>query len=396
MSLRQTLRYFRRVYRASHQRLPHEEEYERLAADALQACSEWFGPPVDPKRPVGYAVSPDNISACGYFFGQYMIALNPNLDTPAERCETIGHEMYHRVTMRRPGLRREMWIDEMMAFLAEQWFLTRHGFGERVRENRRRYNSRKEPADIDALRRFRLRRPLVNTTGMGAWYPPNFYPDVQRLATALNGGGKRNDLARLPWAKSRPAGVESRPADRRANVDRLFVPSTPDRPSPDDLEENFRMGCALHALGRFDEAVARYRAARGRDGKKGFLFFSIALCLERAGHTDEAIDAYREAIQDNPDDEWTFYNLALIYRKRKDYPHAIECFEEALRRKPDWSTALCYLGTAYAKDGQREKALECWRRIIETCDPEWLTWAKEAIAHHRDARAEESRNHLTA
>jgi len=57
-----------------------------------------------------------------------MITIARQATSKEQLCETIAHEMFHRVTAGRKGLASELWIKELMATLASQWFLQHQGF----------------------------------------------------------------------------------------------------------------------------------------------------------------------------------------------------------------------------------------------------------------------------
>ena len=161
--------------------------------------------------------------------------------------------MYHRVTSRRPGLRSEPWIDEIMAFLAAQWFLRCHGYHDFARRNRRHYVTRKLRVDTGALRQFRRPKFFIVTKDRADYFPENFYPGVCRVAVVLNWVVPSNDLLRLPWAGSLDEWLHSLPEESHTCV--CSVLELPEKNDGILLTEDWRVKMGRHC--RFLDALMK-------------------------------------------------------------------------------------------------------------------------------------------
>jgi hypothetical protein len=104
----------------------HDEELEVFAQKAYVLCVEWFGVPqdADKKYKIVYAARSFNMRVKkGYLIGIYDGYMR------REDCFlTLSHEMYHRVAYLLPGLRKFVWVDEMMAFLTSVHIMQAEGY----------------------------------------------------------------------------------------------------------------------------------------------------------------------------------------------------------------------------------------------------------------------------
>jgi tetratricopeptide (TPR) repeat protein len=153
-------------------------------------------------------------------------------------------------------------------------------------------------------------------------------------------------------------------------------------PAAFSTRQQFRIGLALAARGRFDEAIPYFEAV-GRDHPESYdAAFNLALCLVEAkrypqaiavlgaaaerGHTtaelnnllaqayeaddrtQEAIDALREAIRLSPDREDSYVDLAALCSKYEAFPLALDIIDVGLRQHPRSDRLLFQRGVVYA------------------------------------------------
>lgn len=105
---------------------PIEDTSAKHIADwAFEYLSVYFGDPKD--AAIGHVVYRAKTSHCRYTSQHYVIALANDIVAYEDYCTVISHEMYHRLTLRKRGLHRDAWIDEMLAFLASKWSLEAAG-----------------------------------------------------------------------------------------------------------------------------------------------------------------------------------------------------------------------------------------------------------------------------
>jgi hypothetical protein len=104
---------------------------------------------------------------------------------PEERFAAVAHEMYHRVTAsRNDTLRQFMWIDEMLARLAEWRLLSEHGMGKYVTSVMQAFEQEEQAMSSQQLQVVRPKRSLLIWTKKT--YPPGFTSGVARLGRRLD------------------------------------------------------------------------------------------------------------------------------------------------------------------------------------------------------------------
>jgi len=115
-------------------------------------------------------------------------------------------------------------------------------------------------------------------------------------------------------------------------------------------EASNNLGFAYEKLGKFNEAVAAYKAALSnpfyRNAEKAFN--NMGRVYYRMKRYDEAMDAYREAVRRHSDFHLPYYGLALCYNTLGRYGDAATALKKALDMDPPYR-------------GNREKALNDMR-----------------------------------
>lgn len=93
------------------------EKLHAVARSSYEICTEWFGPPADHAQ--GYKLIYDTRNQCvqPIGWGPYLIEIKKGYDDE-QYAAVIAHEIYHRVTIKRPGIRNKWWVDEMVAYAA--------------------------------------------------------------------------------------------------------------------------------------------------------------------------------------------------------------------------------------------------------------------------------------
>ena len=124
------------------------------------------------------------------------------------------------------------------------------------------------------------------------------------------------------------------------------------------------VGTELQAQGRFDEAIALYRAALGRDANDALTYSNLGTALAAKGQPDEAIVQYRRALDLAPNDADNHYNLANALMAQGKLVDATGQFQEALRIEPGLVEAHLNLGNALTTLGRSEEAAGHYRQAI--------------------------------
>jgi tetratricopeptide (TPR) repeat protein len=158
-------------------------------------------------------------------------------------------------------------------------------------------------------------------------------------------------------------------------------------------------GVALHDAGRYDEAIAKYRAILADDPKNEMAAYELALsatakgddalciatieplakkkgrfqapmltvlgnCFDHAGQADRAIDAYRRGVKIAPDDANLLYNYAVTLAARGRNEDARQALKKALAVRPLHPNSHYLLAVVFAAENFRSAALLSYLRFL--------------------------------
>jgi len=143
------------------------------------------------------------------------------------------------------------------------------------------------------------------------------------------------------------------------------------RKYPGDFTALYKLGAALQAEGRLEEAISQLRLAVAANPAHPTARNSLGTALQAQGDLLAAVGEYREALRLRPDDFNARYNLgqALLLGGRSD--EAAASLREALGIRPGDVDARAQLGAALLAAGHFDEAIEQCRRAIEA-DPKHL------------------------
>ncbi|HET7435008.1 MAG TPA: tetratricopeptide repeat protein [Thermoanaerobaculia bacterium] len=158
-------------------------------------------------------------------------------------------------------------------------------------------------------------------------------------------------------------------------------------------------GVALHDAGKYDEAIARYKAVLADDPanvtatyemafsyqmkndfaqcrtlleplaeKAGRLQVAILTtlgnCLDSSGDAKAAIATYRNALQLAPEDPGALYNLAVALGGDKQYDEARATFEKELALRPKHANSRIFLASIFQAQNFRAPAILEYLRFL--------------------------------
>ena len=173
-----------------------------IAPRAYDFCVEHFGEPCDPHLP--YQIHRDfSRSLCSHtpLLRCYMIEIDKKRHDQEQLCTLLGHEMYHRVTMRRSGVHRQPWLNEMLAYLTQQEFLRLNDYDDYAQYVEDVRLQETSSYSIYALRETKKRLNILARIS-GNIYTLEFAKQVQRFAFDLQGIVTLREAARLVGASS--------------------------------------------------------------------------------------------------------------------------------------------------------------------------------------------------
>jgi tetratricopeptide (TPR) repeat protein len=162
-------------------------------------------------------------------------------------------------------------------------------------------------------------------------------------------------------------------------------------------------GVALHDAGRYDEAIAKYKAVLADDPgnvtaayelgyayeakgdhaqciatlealvatKEGALpraFDELGNCLDHSGQSDRAVAAYRKGLAVAPDEPSLQYNLALTLVRQNQYDESRELLKKEITTRPTHIASRFLLANVFEKQGFRIPAIVEYLRFL-SIDP---------------------------
>ena len=127
---------------------------------------------------------------------------------------------------------------------------------------------------------------------------------------------------------------------------------------------HYNLGVILEAIGRRDEAAARYRAASDLKPDHFGAWLNLGNALLALGRLDEAEAACRAAAKLAPQSGEARYNLGTALARRERYGDAANEFAAAARLKPDFAAAHASLGAALIAAREPAQAVPHLRRAL--------------------------------
>jgi tetratricopeptide (TPR) repeat protein len=125
-----------------------------------------------------------------------------------------------------------------------------------------------------------------------------------------------------------------------------------------------RLGTALQAQGRYDEAAARFREAICLDPNGAEAHFHLGNHLRARGQWSEAAGCYQQVIRLLPGFPLAHYNLGTAFVANRQPVQAMDCFRRALRLEPTLAPAHAALGDLLLEKGNREDAISHFREAL--------------------------------
>lgn len=164
-------------------RLSIQPELYAIAEAAYQYNIRLFGPPKDASWKFEVVTAPNASMARDPIRRIYILTVREYDAQPEHRLASVAHEVYHRVTSRRKGLHKYLWVDEMLAFLSTHHFLRDYGMNEYTEGYLQECYSQHKRLDIYTIKKVK-RRPLFLSL-FKSHYPPKYSSSIAVLATTI-------------------------------------------------------------------------------------------------------------------------------------------------------------------------------------------------------------------
>jgi tetratricopeptide (TPR) repeat protein len=139
------------------------------------------------------------------------------------------------------------------------------------------------------------------------------------------------------------------------------------RQGPDQASEiaaKFDRAVALQQQGKFEEAVAEYRALLKRKPDYAEAHANLGVALTRLGRFDEAVASYETAARLNPKLTQITLNIGILHYRANRYDKAIPALEEFLKSSPDNAQARQLLGLSLLEVGRDNDAIKQLEPIL--------------------------------
>jgi tetratricopeptide (TPR) repeat protein len=122
-------------------------------------------------------------------------------------------------------------------------------------------------------------------------------------------------------------------------------------------------GLCLDDMGRYEEALAKYDAAR-KIKDCSTLASNMGLCCYRLGNFNQALDYYEEAIQLDSKNAYAYNNLSTLYFAAGDYESALGAAEDAISCNEKMPQALSTAAICAKLMGDEELYATYYRRAV--------------------------------
>lgn len=190
-----------------------------------------------------------------------------------------------------------------------------------------------------------------------------------------------------------PTNDDSRPNHEGA---RKPEPPTPARAPQGDIEGwraalriepgsarlRVKLGNALKAQGRFDEAIDSYDAAIARSAPdigqrrvEAAAWNNRGNALRTLGRIDEAIESFGKALEAAPGHVEAWFNLGNALKARHRHHAAITCYDRVLQLRPDHAVAANNRGVSLGALGHLDASIESLELAIRLAgdnpEPRW-------------------------
>ncbi|MBS1714790.1 MAG: tetratricopeptide repeat protein [Armatimonadetes bacterium] len=137
-----------------------------------------------------------------------------------------------------------------------------------------------------------------------------------------------------------------------------------EKKEPGNFYVNSWLGYIHMQEGRYEDAVAPYRAAQKADPSDTVTMTNLAVCLDKAGRKDEAYEAYRALNAAKPGNATVLNKLGLLSLDRNDAAGAVAYLEEADKASPNDKVIVGNLASAYMKAKETDKGIATYDRLV--------------------------------
>jgi len=158
----------------------------------------------------------------------------------------------------------------------------------------------------------------------------------------------------------------------------------------EQVKSRFARALFLSAAGRYDEALALYRALEADTPSFAALYFAMARLFIETGQLEPAIEAAEQAVGIDQQNVYYVRLLGSLYHDAGRYEDALDMFLRQKALTPDDPKALSMLADAYLSLQRPQDALHVFERL-RVLDPfnehtlAHILWIELKLNHYKEA-----------
>ena len=141
----------------------------------------------------------------------------------------------------------------------------------------------------------------------------------------------------------------------------------------DHADLHYRLGVLLRHENDLAGATDSFRRAVTINPQYFKALTKLGLALKAAGRSNEAIACFRQALQVDSESVDLHYQLGLLFSDRNEFTLALERFEVAAAKEPGNRNYLAHIALALQNMGLVDRAEATWRALCEVADPSATT-----------------------
>lgn len=137
-----------------------------------------------------------------------------------------------------------------------------------------------------------------------------------------------------------------------------------------DLQADLAAAEADYNAGRFDDAIAKYRAIMAKAPALSVINLQIAAAYRNKKEYDNAVAAYNELLKADPNNEKAKIGIGMTYMEKGDLGAAEETLQRATEVASPTREVFYNLGEVKFAKGQADEAAK-WFQKASDADPSW-------------------------
>lgn len=290
----------------------------------------------------------------------------------------IGHEVYHRVTMCRNGMRRELWVDEMLACLSSYKILRSIGMDTYAFATEQACLERQHSRlNVHTLRQIRLKRNVLS--GMQRHpYPTDFRVHVTNLGQALLSIVGWDQLSNLAFSTNLNEWKESLTKEQQSSV--YYVLGLSETSKPSMVEDQYKLGVALRWVGDLKGSIHYLQLALHSSPDDIYIRYDLSESLFRAKQIHDAIKHVEYLLKVDPENSRLRFTLGNFFMAAGNFDDAISHLQSCIDLDSDCAMAHYYLGQVFYAKQDTHGARKEWLLAVETGDSLTANSARKALA----------------